>query len=146
MSIDFRWSHYKISTYRSQLLDISFAIVYEEMDEAYQRRLIDVYCQFSLAHFIKTPVMVVPLAHPSFRLGAPLLNSKPHTPTLHNIPVSAYPVLEEMLGEDAILLNNEMMKLVKPFDSNFLGSLMTSLEVVHENDGLIMLGMVTDAP
>ena len=138
------WSHYNIGMYTSLIQNIRFSILYETMDEAYHQKLIDLYCRFSMSHLIEKPIIILPIDTLLYQLGAPLMNDKPQTPGLYHIPLKAYPYLEEMLTEDAILLNGEMMKLIKPFDSQFLGNLLTSLEVLHENDGLMLLGVVNE--
>ena len=139
-----QWSHYKIGMYTSLIQDIRFAIIYETLDEAYHQKLIDLYCRFSRSHLIEKPILILPIDNLLFQLGAPLMNDKPKTPGLYHIPLKAYPYLDEMLTDAAILLNGEMMKRIKPFDSDFLGNLLTSLEVLYENDGLMLLGVIVN--
>lgn len=139
-----QWSHYKIGMYTSLIQDIRFSIIYESLDEAYHQKLIDLYCRFSMSHLIEKPIIILPIENLLFQLGAPLMNDKPKTPGLYHIPRKAYPYLEEMLTDKAILLNGEMMKRIKPFDSDFLGNLLTSLEVLYENDGLMLLGVIVN--
>lgn len=133
---EIRWDNFTLNVYKSNRYGLGFAMV-AHTDKA-ATRLVNLYCNFQLGFKIENPVIIFQLSDMS-PCGAPVFNKAPKTPVLYHIPKENYGQLDESVSEGAFIVSDEALKVLEG-TSGLMTNIFTSLEKLHENHGLTIIG------
>ena len=137
---DPRWKNFHLCIYKSDILNVGFGIVSEDIASAASMEVLrDYYCQLQLAHVFHNPVIIFPIQQPAV-LGAPLFNAAPNTPVLYNIPPSAYTDLPTAIEDAPFLVSDKAIKEIENFQG-IMGSIYESLTALQTEKGLVVVGL-----
>lgn len=138
--LDPKWERFVLDVYKSTKFGFGCGIVsHPEHGQSDPGKLVDLYCKFQLAHIIHSPVIIYQLDELSC-VGAPLFNIAPMMPVLYNIPPDNYRELQHAVADAPFLVSDKAITALEGV-TGLMGSILGGLKRLHEQHGLVVVGM-----